>query len=225
MWPAALAGVLAAGLGLGVAELVSGLLNRGITPVLAVGEVVIELSPTWLTEWAIDTFGTADKAVLIGGVVVVLTVLSAAIGVLAARHRGAGMLAAAALGVVAALAVRSRPDAVTYDLLPVVVGAGVAALALPALVNRAVEAEATDATAIEPASGGRADRRHSVLRTIAGTLGAAHRISRADPVAPTDRVSRTLRVTRTHRVSGTHGDHAAGTVRDAAPRANRDSDA
>jgi len=181
MWPAALAGVLAAGLGLGVAELVSGLLNRGITPVLAVGEVVIELSPTWLTEWAIATFGTADKAVLIGGVVVVLTLLSAAIGVLAARHRGAGMLAAAALGVVAALAVRSRPDAVTYDLLPVVVGAGVAVLALPALVNRAVEAEATDATATEPASGGRADRRTflraagftAVAAVIAGAAGSA----------------------------------------------------
>jgi DMSO/TMAO reductase YedYZ molybdopterin-dependent catalytic subunit len=177
MWPAALAGVLAAGLGLGVAESVSGLLNRGVTPVLAVGEVVIELSPTWLTEWAIETFGTADKAVLIGGVVVVLTVLSGAIGVLAARHRGAGMLAAAALGVVAALAVRSRPDAVTYDLLPVVVGAGVAVLALPALVNRAVEAGsaeagAAEATGTEPAPGGRADRR-TFLRAAGFTAAAA----------------------------------------------------
>jgi DMSO/TMAO reductase YedYZ molybdopterin-dependent catalytic subunit len=168
MWPAALAGVLAAGLGLGVAELLAGLVNRGVTPVLAVGEVVIELSPTWLTEWAIETFGTADKAVLIGGVVVVLTALSAAIGVLAARHRSAGMLAAAALGVVAALAVRSRPDAVTYDLLPVVVGAGVAVLALPALVNRAVGAEATEA---EPVPGGRADRRTFLL--AAGFTAAA----------------------------------------------------
>ena len=172
MWPAALAGVLAAGLGLGVAELLSGLLNRGVTPVLAVGEVVIELSPTWLTEWAIETFGTADKAVLIGGVVVVLTALSAAIGVLAARHRGAGMLAAATLGVVAALAVRSRPDAVTYDLLPVVVGAGVAVLALPALVSRAVEAEATEAAGTEPVPGGRADRR-AFLRAAGFTAAAA----------------------------------------------------
>jgi hypothetical protein len=176
-----LAGVLAAGLGLGVAELMSGLLNRGVTPVLAVGEVVIELSPTWLTEWAIETFGTADKAVLIGGVVVVLTVLSAAIGVLAARHRGAGMLAAAALGVVAALAVRSRPDAATYDLLPVVVGAGVAVLALPALVNRAVEAETAEETGTEPVPGGRADRRTFLLAAgftaaaavLAGAAGSA----------------------------------------------------
>lgn len=178
MWPAALAGVLAAGLGLGVAELLAGLLNRGVTPVLAVGEVVIELSPTWLTEWAIETFGTADKAVLIGGVVVVLTALSAAIGVLAAHHRGAGMLAAAVLGVVAALAVRSRPDATTYDLLPVVIGAGVAVLALPALVNRAVVAEATET---EPLPGGRADRRTFLLAAgftaaaavLAGAAGSA----------------------------------------------------
>ncbi|HEX5993896.1 MAG TPA: molybdopterin-dependent oxidoreductase [Jiangellales bacterium] len=172
VWPAALAGVLAAGLGLGVAELLSGLLNRGVTAVLAVGEVVIELSPTWLTEWAIETFGTADKAVLIGGVVVVLMLLSAAIGVLAARHRGAGMLAAAALGVVAALAVRSRPDATVYDLLPVVVGAGVAVLALPALVGRAVAAGVADTAVPTPEAGGRADRR-TFLRAAGISAAAA----------------------------------------------------
>lgn len=150
LWPAALAGILAAALGLGVAELLAGLLNRGITPVLAVGEAVIELSPTWLTEWAIETFGTADKAVLIGGVVLVLAVFAEAIGVLAVRHRRAGMLAAAALGVVAGIAVWSRPDAVPYDLLPVVAGAGAAVLALPPLARRAAAESAGQRAGADP---------------------------------------------------------------------------
>ncbi|HSI92476.1 MAG TPA: molybdopterin-dependent oxidoreductase, partial [Jiangellaceae bacterium] len=168
-WPAALAGIVAAGLGLGVAELLTGLFNRGITPVLAVGEAVIELSPTWLTEWAIETFGTADKLVLISGVVVVLTVFAAAIGVLAARHRGAGMLAAAGLGAVAGLAVWSRPDTVTYDLLPVIAGAGAAVLALPALARRAAAEPVPTAGSVAPDM--RMDRRAFVQ--AAGVTAAA----------------------------------------------------
>jgi DMSO/TMAO reductase YedYZ molybdopterin-dependent catalytic subunit len=175
MWPAALAGILAAGLGLGVAELLAGLLNRGITPVLAVGEVVIELSPTWLTEWAIETFGTADKTVLIGGVVVVLTVLAAAIGVLAVRHRGAGMLAAAGLGVLAVLAVWSRPDAVTYDVLPAVAGAGVAVLVLPALARRAeaVKPAGAESVAVDSALPAEGAGRRAFLQAAGITAAAA----------------------------------------------------
>ncbi len=174
-WPAALAGIIAAGLGLGVAELLAGLLNRGITPVLAVGEVVIELSPTWLTEWAIETFGTADKAVLIGGVVVVLVLLSAAIGVLTVRHRGAGMLAAAALGALAALAVWSRPDVTTFDLLPVVAGAGAAVLTLPALARRAgaFEPVVTEPTVMDPALLGNGTGRRAFLQAAGLTAAAA----------------------------------------------------
>jgi DMSO/TMAO reductase YedYZ molybdopterin-dependent catalytic subunit len=135
-WPAALAGIVAAGLGLGLAELLAGLLNRAVTPVPAVGETVIELSPPWLTDWAIAVFGTANKAVLIGGVLVVVAVVAALIGVLAVRSRGLGLLAAVALGAVAALAVWSRPEAAGFDLAPVVLGTGGAVLALHALAGR-----------------------------------------------------------------------------------------
>jgi DMSO/TMAO reductase YedYZ molybdopterin-dependent catalytic subunit len=135
-WPAALAGVAAAGLGLATAELVAALLNRGATPVLAVGEAVIERSPGWLTDWAIGLFGTSNKAVLTGGVLVVLAGLAAGAGLLAARRRGAGLALAAALGAIAALAVWARPDSTEYDLLPVILGGGAAVIALDRLAVR-----------------------------------------------------------------------------------------
>src|SRR5690606_6091317 len=138
------AGVLAAGLGLGIAELLAGALSRAVTPVLAVGEAVIGLSPPVLTEWAISTFGTADKPILIGGVLVVFALLAAAIGVLTSYQRGLGVLAAVALGVVASIAVWTRPDSQVYDMLPVIVGMAAAILVLVPLVGSA-EAAAVSA--------------------------------------------------------------------------------
>ncbi|HMG30660.1 MAG TPA: molybdopterin-dependent oxidoreductase [Jiangellaceae bacterium] len=137
----ALAGIAAAALGLGVAELVAGLLGRTATPVLAVGEAFIDRVPTWLKDLAVDWFGTADKAVLIGGVLLVFGALSAGIGVLASRNRSAGLFGAAALGAIAALAVWSRPDSTTGDLLPTIVGAGVSLIALDRLTARAPAVE------------------------------------------------------------------------------------
>ena len=83
-------GVASAALGLGVAELVAGFLGRTATPVIAVGEAFIDRVPGWLKDLAVAWFGTADKAVLIAGVLVVFAVLSAGIGVLTTRRRGAG---------------------------------------------------------------------------------------------------------------------------------------
>ncbi|MFW6091688.1 MAG: molybdopterin-dependent oxidoreductase, partial [Actinomycetota bacterium] len=149
-WPAALAGVLAAGLGLGIAELLAGALGRAITPVSAVGETVIALSPGALNEWAIGTFGTANKAILIAGVLVVFALLAAGIGLLTARRRGLGVLAAAALGLVALVAVYTRPDAQAYDLLPVIVGMAAAVLVLLPLVRSAEAASAPPEAAWAP---------------------------------------------------------------------------
>jgi DMSO/TMAO reductase YedYZ molybdopterin-dependent catalytic subunit len=136
LWQA-LAGVLALGVGLGLAELVAGLLNRTSTPIIAVGEGFIELTPEWLKQLAIDLFGTNDKNALVVGMLIVLTVLAGMIGVLAARNLRAGITAAVLLLGVAAFAVWTRPDRETVDLVPTVV-AGVAALiALTWLIRRA----------------------------------------------------------------------------------------
>jgi DMSO/TMAO reductase YedYZ molybdopterin-dependent catalytic subunit len=154
--PGALAGLAAAALGLGVAELVAGLLGRTATPVIAVGEAVIDRVPSWLKDLAVEWFGTADKAVLIAGVLVVFAALSAGIGVLASRRRSAGLLAAAALGVIAVTATWTRPDTTGTDLWPAVIGAGASLITLDVLTARAV--------AVRSGSAGEEDGRRRFLR-------------------------------------------------------------
>ncbi len=136
-WPPALAGVLALGLGLAVAEVVAGALGRAETPVVAVGEEFIDLTPPWLKDFAIETFGTHDKTALLVGMGVVLTVLGGLIGLLTVRRKSAGMLAAAALLVVAGFAVNNRPDTTMTDLIPTVAAGIVALPTLSWLVGKA----------------------------------------------------------------------------------------
>src|SRR6476661_9633161 len=111
-------GVLATIVGVAAGHLVASLTEPAASPVLAVGSTVIDLTPTPLKEWAIAHFGSHDKTVLVGSVVLGAIVL-AAIGGLLARRRfavGAGvLLVLVALAGAAALA---RPDAGVLDLLP-----------------------------------------------------------------------------------------------------------
>ena len=121
-------GVAAGALTLGVAELLSALLSRvgtpseASSPLFAVGAAVVDLSPAWLKDWAINTFGTADKAVLLGCVVAVLALASAGVGALGVRRPSWGMAAGLVLGFVGAAAVVTRPDADTLAVLPLIGG-------------------------------------------------------------------------------------------------------
>ena len=104
-------GVLATLAGLGLAHVVAALTDADTSPVLAVGAAVIDLTPTPMKEWAIRTFGTADKPILVGSVLAGVLVLAAVAGLLARRRTryGAGLLVV--LVAVAAIAVVTRPEA------------------------------------------------------------------------------------------------------------------
>jgi DMSO/TMAO reductase YedYZ molybdopterin-dependent catalytic subunit len=101
---AALCGVLAGALGLGVAELIAGLVPGAPSPVLSIGALLISLQPPNAKQLVVDLFGTADKAVLSVAVVIGALVLSAGIGLLARRSLVAGRVAFGALGLFALLA-------------------------------------------------------------------------------------------------------------------------
>ena len=168
-WPAAVAGVLAGALTIAVAELIAVLLVRSgraggtPSPVVAVGGAFVDRTPAWLKDFAVATFGTADKAVLLSGIFVVLVVAAAAAGVLAVRRRTLGLLVVAALGAVATAAVLSRPGAQAIDVLPTVVGAFAGMRSLSALTTRLAEAT----------SRGLALDRRSFLQLAAGTAVTA----------------------------------------------------
>jgi DMSO/TMAO reductase YedYZ molybdopterin-dependent catalytic subunit len=118
----ALCGLLAGAAGLSVAHLLAQLTNANSSPVVAVGGAVIDATPTPLKEFAIRTFGTHDKLVLMSGIVSVLAILTMAIGILAKRQFRYGVLAVALLGVVAVAAALSRPTARGSYAIPTIVG-------------------------------------------------------------------------------------------------------
>lgn len=109
--------------GVAVAHLVASLLNPASSPVLAVGSAVIDATPTPMKEWAIRTFGTADKPILLGSVLFGVLLLAGVVGMVAAHRRRLGTALLAALVLPAALAVLLQPQPVATDLLPALVAA------------------------------------------------------------------------------------------------------
>ncbi len=124
-----LAGATAGATGLAVAELVSALLRGRVSPVLAVGEWVIKVTPGAVAERAISTVGQADKPLLVAGVVAAVLALSALAGVVMLRRRGVGTTLLMLLPLVAVLTGLTRPDARPVDVLPSLIG-GVTGLAV-----------------------------------------------------------------------------------------------
>jgi DMSO/TMAO reductase YedYZ molybdopterin-dependent catalytic subunit len=132
---AALSGVLAAALGLGIGELVAAVVTLWPSPIVAVGDLVIDNAPPAVTSWAIDTFGTADKAVLIGGTLLILAVAAVGLGLLVQRRPGLALAGVGGFGAVAALAVLQGPTTPFAGLLPVVATTLAAAVALLILAS------------------------------------------------------------------------------------------
>lgn len=138
-WAGAVIGLVAGAVALGVAYVVAAVVGPGSFPVVAVGDAAVDLAPTPAKEWAIATFGENDKAVLVAGVVAVLTLIAALLGVLSRRSVGFGQAGFAVFGVVGLLAALTRPDSGVADGLSTVVGALAGSWALTLLFRRAVE--------------------------------------------------------------------------------------
>ncbi len=132
---AAASGVLAAAAGLAVGEVVAAPVRDWLSPVVAIGDRVVDAVPQPVKQFAIDVFGTADKIALLGGIVVLLAVFAAGIGVLARRRRGAALVLTASFGVIGALAALADPSLGAVAALPSVV-AGIAAVAVLAWLTQ-----------------------------------------------------------------------------------------
>jgi DMSO/TMAO reductase YedYZ molybdopterin-dependent catalytic subunit len=133
---AALAGVAAAGVALGVAELVSVLTGARSAPLVAVGGVVVDAVPEPVKELGIRLFGTNDKLALLIGTGVLLAAFAAAVGVLARRRLAYGVAGVALFGLVGAAAAVTRHGAGWWYVLPSLLGAAAGAAVLVLLVRR-----------------------------------------------------------------------------------------
>lgn len=132
-WAAhAISGVLAAGVVLGVGELVALPINPDASPFYAVGATTVDRTPAWAREFAIDTFGTNDKPALFIGMSILIVLLGAVAGLLERRRRPIGSLILVLLGAVGVYAALQRPTADAMYVFPTLVGvvAGVATLRL-----------------------------------------------------------------------------------------------
>ncbi|WP_046469602.1 molybdopterin-dependent oxidoreductase [Allosalinactinospora lopnorensis] len=182
---AALCGVVAAGAGLAVAEVAGALTKPEATPLLAVGATVIDLVPRPLKELAITLFGTADKAVLLAGMAVVLAAFAGATGVMARSRRPLGDAGIALFGTIGAVAALTRPEGGPLDVLPSVLGAGAAIAVLRLLLRVAPGTPGPAGAASDPDTGGRTEeaetpapgefdrRRFVLLASSAAALSAA----------------------------------------------------
>ncbi len=130
---AALVGLLPMAAGLATGHLVGGLISPTASPFVAVGSSAIDLTPTWLKDFAVRSFGSYDKLVLLSGMAVVIGVIGLAAGLASRRSRTPGLVLIVVLGALAGVAVLSRPTAGPLDVLAPLVGLVVSAGAFLAL--------------------------------------------------------------------------------------------
>src|ERR1700728_2939949 len=137
----AIAGVLAAGAALVVGQLVAGLTGASGSPVVAVGELQIDFTPPWLKNFAINEFGSDDKLALVSGILVVLGIFAAVIGVAATPRLAYGMTGLGLCAPIALTAAASGPNATERSLLPTLAAAAAPAIVLRVLIERAVRVD------------------------------------------------------------------------------------
>ena len=123
-------GVLSTVVGLAASHLVAAVTVPDASPVLAVGSTVIDLTPTPLKEFAIRQFGSADKLVLVGSVTVVVLLLAAVAGIVAAKRETPGLLIVVGLAGIAGVLAVLRPGAGPFNMIPALVAAAVGATSL-----------------------------------------------------------------------------------------------
>jgi len=136
LWRPALAGVAAAILALGLAELTAALVAPTASPILAVGALVIDIVPAGVKDLVIGLFGTADKLVLIVTIGLVVLVLAALAGVLEHRRPPWGRALVVVASALALLAALTRSGSAAFDALPSLVAAGSGTIVLTVLVRR-----------------------------------------------------------------------------------------
>lgn len=164
--PSGLAGVAAAAVALGVTQLAAVPFGPAADSRTAVGATVIDVTPGPVKEWAIQTFGTADKialSIIVLGVIGVIAALSST------RETGRiplGSIAIVLAGVAGSAAVLTRPGATWYHVLPTVLGTACGVAVLRLLVSERIRAGDSPA---DPDSAPDPGRRMSLIAM--GALG------------------------------------------------------
>ncbi len=165
---AGISGVVAVAVALGVGELLAGLFDGVPSPLASVGGLVVDSSPSFVKDLAINVFGTADKAALAIGTSVIALAFGWYAGVQAARRLWVGL---AVFGLFGSLGVAAGWGEPFAEPVPLVVATALAAvsgwLALAMLLESVGSVE-------EPTDGLSGDfSRRRFIRLAVGTSAAA----------------------------------------------------
>ncbi|MCJ7726417.1 MAG: molybdopterin-dependent oxidoreductase [Acidimicrobiia bacterium] len=165
---AGLSGIIAAGVALGVGELLAGLSGPVPSPLFAIGGVVIDLVPSGVERWAISLFGTADKAALAIGTVVIALVAGWFTGIAALRRFWIAVVVLVSFAGAGMAAGWSEPGARAVPLVAATLVAVAASLSLLWIMLRAIDT----AAAADPSDTTGADSGRRRFLVIAGVGGA-----------------------------------------------------
>jgi DMSO/TMAO reductase YedYZ molybdopterin-dependent catalytic subunit len=140
---AAISGVAAAAVALGVAELVAAWTGPASAPLVAVGGLIVDSVPEPVKEFAISLFGVYDKIALVVGTVILLALFAALIGVGADRRRWIGYAGIGVFALIGVAAALSRPHANALAALPTLLGSALAVIVLFGLLKSAGDTDET----------------------------------------------------------------------------------
>jgi DMSO/TMAO reductase YedYZ molybdopterin-dependent catalytic subunit len=148
-WPrGALLGLVAAGSGLAVSEAASGYLHQRVSPVVALAEEIIRLTPGRMIEFVISLVGHNDKPLLIAVTLFGVAAVSAAVGIVALRWTLIAQLIFIGLGFLLAWASGDRLTSSSSTYVPTILGVVTTLIVLAVLAPLAVRAGADPTTAV-----------------------------------------------------------------------------
>ncbi len=140
----ALVGLVAMGVAIGIAELLSALgvwagwLTTASSPINALGTTFIHLTPEWLKEYAIRTFAEHDKDALRVGMYATLFVVALIIGLIGRRSPRIAAVVTVVLVLVTLAAVFTTAGAIAFDALPIIVGGAAGMYLLVTVFRRTI---------------------------------------------------------------------------------------
>ena len=146
-----LAGLVASGFAVAFSEMLGSFFVSAPSLVLTIGQRFIDITPAALKDWAIAVFGTNDKAVLIGGIVVVTIIIGGLLGVVARKRMELAAIGFVAFGVLGYALGITDPLATAGATLIPAVAAAVSGIAVLILLRRLLQGPVAEGTDPVPA--------------------------------------------------------------------------
>jgi DMSO/TMAO reductase YedYZ molybdopterin-dependent catalytic subunit len=143
--------VLAAAVAIGASQLAAGLTVPQSSPVLAVGQTAIDLTPLPVKNFAISTFGSHDKVALLTGILVLLALYAAWVGTRAMQRLSSGLWGLSLFAFIGLYAALNRPGSSPVYVVPTLAGAVAGAFALTRLARAAARLSVFAARPRDPA--------------------------------------------------------------------------